>query len=91
MTHHPQPLFPIPALFDAVLADTPTPVADALLAAWHDPSPCSINRVEVTVTLHVGGPETQSSEAAVLWMLVERVAGRDLGSRLVARLAELHA
>jgi hypothetical protein len=85
------PHFATPSIFNNVLADIPPTVTDALLAAWRDPSPDTVDRAELAVALHLDGPYVGSPEAALLWAMLERVAGRDVGQHLLHRLAEVHA
>lgn len=74
---------------DDALATIPPTVADALLAAWCDPSPDVVTRAELVVALHVGDLDARSPEVMALWVMLERIAGRDLGQHLLERLRVL--
>jgi hypothetical protein len=64
-------------------------VTNAILAAWQDPSPRTVSMAELAVALHAGDLDARSPEVLLLWVMLERITGRDLGQRLLERLRVL--
>jgi len=74
---------------DDAFAYLPPAVATAILTAWQDPSPRTASMAEFAVALHVGDLDARSPEVMSLWVMLERIAGRDLGQHLLERLRVL--